>query len=779
MVRDDGGVITMDQNKNAHPGGEGREWAEETSGDDFTISLTVGKDIDGKVKQRLNLPWSKVPDLLLEAGTQPSKRDCPVIKLATFGDQRTAKGSLRSDANLLMVTGIEGDYDQGQITPQAAKELLEAHQIRALIYPSYSHTPEHPRFRILAPLAKPVSPSERLRLAEALNGIMGGELDPHSGTLSQDYFFGWPPGTEPEILTTFDDPDDGFCLDHIDHLDELRRPFGKTSQATEESDSGARREDAYLLAALRRGENINGNSTTLVARLVYRGIDDEVIRLAFAGLVPDMVRARGQERVDQLFSGELDRMIAGAKAKFAPPPPVDNPWSCGGQGEGEAGVPSPPRFSEVSLSDVFERPEPQHPFIWAGRIPAFAHTILSADGGKGKSGGLLQLAGCVALGTDYLGQPTLQRRAAFFSGEDHGSVIRQRFGILCRNMGWDPRAVAENLKVLDATEGALLFEQNTRTGRATPTWQFQALREYVEREEIGFLVIDNSSDTFGANSWDKTHVTQFVRALTALVTAQAGAVVTLAHVNKEVAKGIRTGQDYTDSVAWNNASRSRLFLREDANLADILVMEHQKSNYAPKAGDLRIERMEQIGWRLADSSNPEFAAGQAFIMATRQRVLLTLLAEFYARGDWVSPSANSPGTNPYSLFHREPGFPSTLKKSETMLLFREMERAGFIEREVYRKPSRHPGERWAITAKGREFAGLPPEAASPAEDDDPGHSAPGAPGAPGSDFSELGAVVAQTGRKRQVRARANLGGMGERARTHRATNPAHPTTHPQ
>ena len=383
-------------------------------------------------------------------------------------------------------------------------------------------------------------------------------------------------------------------------------------------------------------------------------------------------------------------------------------------------------FVDVSIADVFERPEPPHSFIWSQRIPAYAATLLSADGGTGKSGGALQLAACVALGADFLGQPVIQRNALFFSAEDHGSVIRRRFHALCRNMNWHAREVAQSLRVIDAIDSALLWEQDARTKRAIPTANYERLRRYCEEHAIGFLVIDNASDTFGADRWDKSQVTQFIRALTALVLEQDGAVLTLAHVNRSTAAGARSNQnDYADSVAWHNAVRSRLFLSEEKH-SGVLTLEHQKSNYDAKGEPLKIERMEGIGWRLADSATPEYAAGQALIRATQQKVLLAMVADYYRRGEWASTSANSPGTNPHSLFNREPGFPSTLKKADTLALFREMERAGFIEREAYAKPNRHPAERWRLTDKGREFAQLP--AGEQADGQDIASTAPGASG---------------------------------------------------
>ena len=47
--------------------------------------------------------------------TAPSKARLPWLKLARFGDTRTDKRSLRHDANLTAISGIEGDYDGGKM----------------------------------------------------------------------------------------------------------------------------------------------------------------------------------------------------------------------------------------------------------------------------------------------------------------------------------------------------------------------------------------------------------------------------------------------------------------------------------------------------------------------------------------------------------------------------------------------------------------------------------------------------------------------------------------
>ena len=59
------------------------------------------------------------PSALSRSGSRPPRRrrrnGLPWLKLAPFGDMRRAKGSLRHDANVLAITGVEADYDGGNM----------------------------------------------------------------------------------------------------------------------------------------------------------------------------------------------------------------------------------------------------------------------------------------------------------------------------------------------------------------------------------------------------------------------------------------------------------------------------------------------------------------------------------------------------------------------------------------------------------------------------------------------------------------------------------------
>jgi len=166
--------------------------------------------------------WSALVDLLKRSGPHPNKASCPWIKLASFGDVRAAGGSLRNNANVQVIYGLEGDYDAGLVSLEDALAMLESAGIRAAVYTSPSHTPQFPRWRVLAPLNNPALPEQRESLLARLNGALNGILAPESFTLSQSYYYGQVDGApEYRVLVTFDDPQDGTCVDDLHELDAI------------------------------------------------------------------------------------------------------------------------------------------------------------------------------------------------------------------------------------------------------------------------------------------------------------------------------------------------------------------------------------------------------------------------------------------------------------------------------------------------------------------------------------------------------------------------------
>ncbi|MGE3583038.1 MAG: AAA family ATPase [Hyphomonadaceae bacterium] len=154
------------------------------------IQATVFSSAKARTKREVTRSlrdWAPI----IQSTSARSKAELPWLKLAVFGDKKSEKGgSLRHDANVAAVTGIEGDYD-GELMPMGeAAERLEAAGVAAMLYETPSHSPDAPRWRVLCPLSREHAPKERKALAEHLDVILGGVLKSESFALSQSYFYG-------------------------------------------------------------------------------------------------------------------------------------------------------------------------------------------------------------------------------------------------------------------------------------------------------------------------------------------------------------------------------------------------------------------------------------------------------------------------------------------------------------------------------------------------------------------------------------------------------------
>ena len=214
------------------------------------------------------------------------KDQLPWLKLARFGDLRTVKGSLRHDANVIAITGIEGDYDGGQFTFDEAVELLTKQGVFGIVYTSPSHTDAAPRWRALCPLSEQMPPGRRDAYMGRLNGLFRGIFAGESWTLSQAYYYGSVnrnPAHRVEVI-------EGHPIDAHDDLDTIWRgktaANGRTNGAREPAASAnCVTEDAELIRRILTGEGFHVELTALAARYVGRNIPPGTVVEMLRGLM--------------------------------------------------------------------------------------------------------------------------------------------------------------------------------------------------------------------------------------------------------------------------------------------------------------------------------------------------------------------------------------------------------------------------------------------------------------------------------------------------------------
>jgi hypothetical protein len=127
---------------------------------------------------------------LISDTTASSKSGLPLLKLARFGTVRSSDGSLRHDGNVTAVSGVEGDYDRGNMPLNEARNRLDDAGIKYLAYTTPSNVLAKPRWRVLTPFSRELPPAVRSKMVDRLNGVLGGALSRESWTLSQAFFYG-------------------------------------------------------------------------------------------------------------------------------------------------------------------------------------------------------------------------------------------------------------------------------------------------------------------------------------------------------------------------------------------------------------------------------------------------------------------------------------------------------------------------------------------------------------------------------------------------------------
>ncbi|TFZ00663.1 hypothetical protein EZ313_19625 [Ramlibacter henchirensis] len=177
------------------------------------IKMTVFDDVNALQRRERVVHWDDLARELMSPPQYASKAAMPLLKLATFGDHRSAQGSVRWDANVREVHGIEGDYDTEVTSVERAHDILTRAGVEALLYTTARNEPGKPRWRVLCPLSTPCVPHDRRAYVGILNEILGGVLADESFTLSQSFYYGAVSGCEFKALRS-----SGRCIDDFSLL---------------------------------------------------------------------------------------------------------------------------------------------------------------------------------------------------------------------------------------------------------------------------------------------------------------------------------------------------------------------------------------------------------------------------------------------------------------------------------------------------------------------------------------------------------------------------------
>jgi hypothetical protein len=158
--------------------------------DTRTVAVTFFPNKLAQSQNRIDLTLPQLAEQI-RLKTGPSKEKLPWLKLAVFGEKRSERNCLRTNANTQQITGIEVEHDKGEIAFDTAIAVLRTAGLRALI----THRPATcPLPRNAGASCCHCRTSSRRTLAvcwsRASTGCLAASLRPKSFNLSLAYLYG-------------------------------------------------------------------------------------------------------------------------------------------------------------------------------------------------------------------------------------------------------------------------------------------------------------------------------------------------------------------------------------------------------------------------------------------------------------------------------------------------------------------------------------------------------------------------------------------------------------
>ena len=314
----------------------------------------------------------------------------------------------------------------------------------------------------------------------------------------------------------------------------------------------------------------------------------------------------------------------------------------------------PPPLPFINIPAWDGAAAPEREWVVRDRVPLKNVTLLSGEGGVGKSVISLHLAVATALARDWLNALPTPGPALVLCCEDDADELHRRLDRIVEHYSATFGATYGELGDMHllslAGQDAVLAAPN-RNGLVQATKLFGRIHEAACDLRPRLIVLDNSADVFAGNENDRAQVRQFVTLLRNMaISANAGLLLT----GHPSLTGISTGTGLSGSTAWNASVRSRLYFKraktekDEEPDPDLRVLEVMKSNYGPVGETVTVRWKDGLFLPVAGGSSLEKLAADQ----NAEQLFLTLLDRFNRQGRNTCEKPSAPTYAP-TLFTKE------------------------------------------------------------------------------------------------------------------------------
>ncbi|WP_456670734.1 AAA family ATPase [Bradyrhizobium sp. USDA 3240] len=233
-------------------------------------------------------------------------------------------------------------------------------------------------------------------------------------------------------------------------------------------------------------------------------------------------------------------------------------------------------LSSITPETWKDTPQVSQRWLASGRVRASDVSILSGNGGSGKTEIAMQLLISVAAGLgDWLGCIVEAGPTLFLSCEEPEDDIRDRVQRICEHRGLDPHAL-RSLHLVFPELDATWLATTRDSGRIVATPLLHDVVYWIRQHRPRVLVVDSIAAVFDGEAKDRRQTRAFVAMLRKIARQYDVAILLLDHPS---VRGMADGSGTANSVDWRNSVRTMMHLSDPAkDDQDARTLEVKKNN---------------------------------------------------------------------------------------------------------------------------------------------------------------------------------------------------------